>query len=512
MRHLFNRGFYKPYGESGRQLRDALLTLQPEIYGSIDDPNKVELDGLVYVMDRLPKGIAECRNIKLVSEEGYYQSGFEVIIPRHRRRNCYRVDKDQMLIEVTRGSSEIYDILTHLTFLYIEAEKIKNYAFDYKGRPSLDWFKLESIVLEGKKITEKNKQIAFSYLSSLLGRTFEETEKAYQRLQANVDKNNGLFHIVYWLGKVAYEEQANNKVREVYFSPALRERNGQHIYGERWSNQIKHFLKNNNLHQKPIHIISANLHSVMNYLYARAALPRTAIKGKNFEKIAVELSKSKNSKLRDGVAAYATKHGMTWLNDDTGTGISVQIFDTSKLATNKLPKSLAVDSQYLEKKTPVIIVMDFAFGEQAYETMDELLKTPEIDGECISLDVKSISIMGKAGILKGSKGDIMIPTSHIFEGTADNYPINNGLKASDFEGNGLKIFEGPMITVLGTSLQNKDILSYFKESSWRAIGLEMEGAHYQKAIQAQAMIRKNISQKVVTRYAYYASDNPLLMG
>ncbi|MCZ6520616.1 MAG: hypothetical protein O6848_03900, partial [Bacteroidetes bacterium] len=480
--------------------------------GSIDDPNKVELDGLVYVMDRLPKGIAECRNIKLVSEEGYYQSGFEVIIPRHRRRNCYRVDKDQMLIEVTRGSSEIYDILTHLTFLYIEAEKIKNYAFDYKGRPSLDWLKLESIVLEGKKITEKNKQITFSYLSSLLGRTFEETEKAYQRLQANVDRNNGLFHIVYWLGKVAYEEQANNQVREVYFSPALRERNGQHIYGERWSNQIKHFLKNSNLHQKPIHIISANLHSVMNYLYARAALPRTVIKGKKFEKIAVELSKSKNSKLRDSVAAYATKHGMTWLDDDTGTGISVQIFDTSKLVTNKLPKSLAVDSQYLEKKTPVIIVMDFAFGEQAYETMDELLKTPEIDGECISLDVKSISIMGKAGILKGSKGDIMIPTSHIFEGTADNYPINNGLKASDFEGNGLKVFEGPMITVLGTSLQNKDILSYFKESSWRAIGLEMEGAHYQKAIQAQAMIRKNISQKVVTRYAYYASDNPLLTG
>ena len=512
MRHLFNRGFYKPYGESGRQLRDALLTLQPEIYGSIDDPNKVELDGLVYVMDRLPKGIAECRNIKLVSEEGYYQSGFEVIIPRHRRRNCYRVDKDQMLIEVTRGSSEIYDILTHLTFLYIEAEKIKNYAFDYKGRPSLDWFKLESIVLEGKKITEKNKQIAFSYLSSLLGRTFEETEKAYQRLQANMDRNNGLFHIVYWLGKVAYEEHANNKIREVYFSPALRERNGQHIYGERWSNQIKHFLKKSNLHQKPIHIISANLHSVMNYLYARAALPRTAIKGKKFEKIAVELSKSKNSKLRDSVAAYATKHGMTWLDDDTGTGISVQIFDTSKLVTNKLPKSLAVDSQYLEKKTPVIIVMDFAFGEQAYETMDELLKTPEIDGECISLDVKSISIMGKAGILEGSKGDLMIPTSHIFEGTADNYPINNGLKASDFEGNGLKVFEGPMITVLGTSLQNKDILSYFKESSWRAIGLEMEGAHYQKAIQAQAMIRKNISQKVVTRYAYYASDNPLLTG
>ena len=35
MRHLFNRGFYKPMGISGETLREALLQLRPEIYGSI---------------------------------------------------------------------------------------------------------------------------------------------------------------------------------------------------------------------------------------------------------------------------------------------------------------------------------------------------------------------------------------------------------------------------------------------------------------------------------------------
>ncbi|NEO10747.1 MAG: hypothetical protein F6K51_36795, partial [Moorea sp. SIO3I8] len=44
------------------------------------------------------------------------------------------------------------------------------------------------------------------------------------------------------------------------------------------------------------------------------------------------------------------------------------------------------------------------------------------------------------------------------------------------------------------------------------IGLEMEGAHLQKAIQAASMIRKSIDDKVKLRYAYYASDNPLLTG
>jgi len=157
--------------------------------------------------------------------------------------------------------------------------------------------------------------------------------------------------------------------------------------------------------------------------------------------------------------------------------------------------------------------MDYAFGEQAYETMDELLKPLEEEEQLRrSLNVQSISIMGKAGILEGKKGDIMVPDAHVFEGTADNYPFENALKPKDFEGKGLRIFCGPMISVLGTSLQNRDILHYFLRSSWKAIGLEMEGAHYQKAIQSASKIRKSISEHITLRYAYYASDNPLISG
>ena len=120
--------------------------------------------------------------------------------------------------------------------------------------------------------------------------------------------------------------------------------------------------------------------------------------------------------------------------------------------------------------------------------------------------------MGKAGILDGEKGDLMIPSAHIFEGTADNYPFINELCKADFEGNGLKVYEGTMVTVLGTSLQNRDILTFFHESTWNVIGLEMEGVHYQKAIQSASKIRKSIREDVKVRYAYYASDNPLKTG
>ena len=106
MRHLFNRGFYKPMGVSGETLRQALLQLRPEIYGSIGD-DKTELEGLLYVVDRLPVGIEECILINLTRAEGVGDSHFEVIVPSKRRRNCSRIEVEQMKSEITRGRTEV---------------------------------------------------------------------------------------------------------------------------------------------------------------------------------------------------------------------------------------------------------------------------------------------------------------------------------------------------------------------------------------------------------------------
>ncbi len=517
MRHLFNRGFYKPLGASGSELAAAMLDLRPEIYGSMDDPEKVELDGLVYVMDRLPKGIEECRFVKLTSKEGY-SSSFETIIPAKRRRNCYRIDEEQMLIEVTRGKSEIYDILTHLTFMYIEAEKIKSRGYDEKGEKTPEWYKLEKLMeqnldeLENEQDTDTSiRDVAFTYLSTILGRTFEETKHAYHRLRENPTRNNGLFHTVYWLGKIAQERISNSKVRQISFTPALRERIGRHIYGEQWATRIKSFLLKKNLIDRPLHIVSANLHSVMNALYAYPALVEKG-QHETLEALALRLSQDDGKELQAQVKEYAMSHGMYTIHDNSGTNIGVQIFDTTKLNLDKLSPELEAQREVIEAEKPVIFVMDYAFGEQAYETMDELLKPLKAEEKEHMLQVSSISIMGKAGILSGDKGDLMIPTAHVFEGTADNYPFENACTVEEFEGNGLKVFKGTMISVLGTSLQNREVLRYFKESSWQAIGLEMEGAHYQKAIQAASHIRHNIRKDITLRYAYYASDNPLITG
>ncbi len=508
MRHLFNRGFYKPLGVSGETLRNALLMLRPEIYGTIAE-EKTELDGLIYVLERLPDGIEQCRYINLTSDEGFHKSHFKPIIAPKRRRNCYRIDTEQMNVEITRGRSDIYDILTHLTFLFIESKKIcEKVLIEDTGETIRDWQKLEQAVLK-TKLTQAEREVALIHTANIMGRSYVDTVRVYEVLATKKDPERFL-KIIYWLGKLAIEEEMGGEKRIITFSALLRERLGHHIHGEIWAQTIKERLRKENLLHRPIHIISANMHSVVNSLYAMKALAKEFPEAQSL-KIFEALSSAANLNLRKKVIQQAQKNGMLYLEDLSGTSIDVQIFDMAKPGPDaccyELPEGLP------EEEKPVIFVMDYAFGEQAYETIDELLKPyrPE-DGQVVFMNIASISIMGKAGILEGGKGDLMIPTAHMFEGTADNYPIDNQFTAADFDDNGLRVLEGTMVTVLGTSLQNKDILKFFHESTWGAIGLEMEGVHYQKAIQAASKIRKSIREDVKVRYAYYASDNPLETG
>src|SRR5690606_16212097 len=150
----------------------------------------------------------------------------------------------------------------------------------------------------------------------------------------------------------------------------------------------------------------------------------------------------KSSELRNAIFDFSQKNGLTIIADSSGTNMDVQIIDLKK--TNL--KNTAFSA--LEKDVDdVLIVMDYDFGEQAFEVMDELLKPYKTKDSSTMMNFKSVSIMGKAGILCGKKGDIMVPDSHIIEGPTDNYVFENELTPEDFKGHRLGVFAGPMITV-----------------------------------------------------------------
>ncbi|PJF37950.1 MAG: hypothetical protein CUN55_19480, partial [Phototrophicales bacterium] len=135
--------------------------------------------------------------------------------------------------------------------------------------------------------------------------------------------------------QMAIAEKQHRQDRQITFSSALRERIGHHIHGEKWATEVKQFLWSHCLRQRPLHIISANLHSMVNCLYAIPALQPHGGEEK-IEAVARELSLPENAALNQQVIEFALQHGMYYLEDQAGTNIHVQIFDTSKLPYDRL--------------------------------------------------------------------------------------------------------------------------------------------------------------------------------
>jgi len=505
------RGFYRPSGKMGQTLADCLITLSPEIYGSMNDPRVVELNGLEYVIDRLPRGIEECTRIILTEEEQFEDSPFEKTIPLKRRRSCYRISKNEICFVITRGLSEIYDILTHITFLNLEAQKIHSRMTDEADIKTNEWGDLEKVIHRINNLTGKEVEQAIWDVSLIVGRSYHETRKAYESFEKNKQEkksNNGLFPLIYQLGKrVEEEKKSRENLLTVHLTPSLMNIIAHQRYGEQWADDIKEKLLKLNLLNRPLHIISANLHSVMNLIYGHAATHACENQTAKTDEDLYHFVQCLRDQHTD-ILNFAAKHGFHAIPDCSGTHIDCQIIDTALLDGVTFHPDLKLNMSAVENKKPVILVMDYAFGAQAFEVMDRLLEPFNKDHE-MPMNVQSISVMGKAGILSGKQGDIMLASAHVIEGTSDNYIFDNDLAGEDFEPD-INVYIGPMVTVLGTSLQNRDMLKKF-QSSWNTVGLEMEGGHYQRAISA-AIIKGHISKNVKVRYAYYASDNPLVSG
>ncbi len=504
------RGFYRPSGRFGQELEACLRNLSPEIYGSMNDPRVVELKGLEYVVNRLPKGIESCVKIILTEEDQFEDTPFEMIVPLKRRRATYRISKKEMCFIISRGLSEIYDIITHMTFLNIEAGKIHGRMHDDHGQMTAEWNELAEIIDRTGQLSREELDTAIWNLSIILGRSYHETWKAYSSLEANRqahNSNSGLFPIIYNLGmRVEQEQQAPDEAQIIHLTPSLKNIIGHHKYGRIWAGNIKDIIQERQLQDRPLHIISANLHSVINLLYGFAALQDGSQPVNNKGDVYDFLTNMIESGA--DVRSFAQKHGLYEIPDQSGTHIDCQLIDTAPLTGLSMHPDIALAMTNAED-APILLVMDYAFGTQAFEVMEELLKPWPGMQSRPRANLGSISIMGKAGILSGEKGDIMLATAHVCEGTSDNYLLTNDLRINDFDPD-VSVYAGPMATVLGTSLQNKHLLEMF-QTDWNTIGLEMEGVHYQKAINA-AIIKGYVSADIKTRYAYYASDNPLQTG
>ena len=238
-----------------------------------------------------------------------------------------------------------------------------------------------------------------------------------------------------------------------------------------------------------------------------AAVVKTAVDGCS----RVHLVSSNRHSLVNVLSPWVSAHrkgGAGWsevrrlLDDPETSAERLRVDREAGIETVPVPDDMPFCQTARVFGSETIVNMDYAFGEEGFFLFNEL---------CESLGDRlcSVFIIGKAGTLTGARGDVMLPSYFVKQGTGDVYPVENCLTPGDFPDDfPFKVHTGgPMLTVDGTFMQNRDVLEYFRDN-WKALGVEMEGIPYVRAL-LQAFLRKRIRGKLPVGVVYYASDAPL---
>ncbi len=262
------------HSQKARHAISTFKTLADSL-GTMTNERIVELKGLEYVIDRMPRGIERATRIIFTGREDFTDTSFAELVPLRRRRISYAVSETEFCFVLTTGTSEVYDLLTHLTFLNIEAEKIARHASGRVQGVTAEWTEFCRAVEREETLKGEELQQAIWNLSIILGRTWRETRDAWDSFEHNRREhrsNNGLFQIIHGIGSRVLAERQGAKPLTVYFTPSLHAMLNHQKYATLWAGKLKSILRKSGLKERPLHIISSNTHSVRNLLYGAAAL------------------------------------------------------------------------------------------------------------------------------------------------------------------------------------------------------------------------------------------------
>ncbi len=125
-------------------------------------------------------------------------------------------------------------------------------------------------------------------------------------------------------------------------------------------------------------------------------------------------------------------------------------------------------------------------------------------------NVKSVSFLGKAGALLGTRGDILAPTAFIEQSTDMYQPLPAPDEAAVERlrrTTNRDVHQGAMLTAEGTLMQNRTMLHFYRRL-WNCVGIEMEGAYYYRQVMESEALGI-IPADTRVRCYYYVSDLPL---
>jgi hypothetical protein len=493
---------------------EAYKAIHPSLHRYCQNEGVFDVEALLYVLARLPDRIHRVREILVqadVPDQLPEMRGIEEVVVPTRRRATFQIGEDRMVVVAREGATELLDLVTLLVAFVVEGYKIHNLL-----RNSTLLQDIRELVALRK---EPNHVPDLAVSNRLLVRLAFDLGTTDDHLMV-------LGH--YWgkdtlerlLALVDHPPRVVVRLHREYSMQVSMSRS------KSWARRISEQIAERIPGQGPIHIISSNTHSTVNLLSPFPRLHRDTIM--NWAASDPAHAVWLDSKLisRQDLLYYSMKgwmekfpernrerleselsYGIFEVTDLDYVGVTAQVIDLARLPEDQMDGRLQLDTEQIKRERPIILNFNYAFGEQAGVVAEELFRQ-------FSHRVASFGIMGKAGSLVGARGGLMLPSYLLREGSRDVYDIPGGnfLAEQPFEGIDQSTIhrEGPMLTVLGTFLQNDGLLRDYQQE-WKVIGLEMEGIPYLRSLH-QCLKLGIVSPHLKVGVGYYASDSPLVPG
>ena len=488
-----------------RRFVDLYRNLAPALHRKANDQSTIDFEALAYATRRLPANTLETFVFLLTDNLPSVYASPDLLFPpvptEARRRFIYRMMPGKDMVLVRSGLSDLLDFVTCLCLFSVETRKIR-YRLNHP----------ELILALSNRCTQPPE-------------TRQDDDEFMVKLPFSPEELAAIKHI--------WPQRTVERVRDIVFhrqaySVDVRKQvnNYNASLSERWTAQIGEAARQaigsgpaDFPDELAVHIVSSNTHSVSNCLnpffveHADEILSwadNTGRRSCGWEQSQDEVYYLARDWFRedprrvDRVIESEAACGIVRVPETMTTGIQVQLIDPSRVCRKPIDPGVGVGSC---KGRSLIVNIDYAFGEQAEEIMRNLLML-------FGRNVRSISVLGKAGALEGPRGAVLVPSAFI-EQAGDAFqplpPVDTGaMERLRAVLPGRKVLEGPLLTVRGTLLQNQRMLNFYRRV-WACIGLEMEGAYYWRAIlesEQLGVLRAGAAKS----FYYYVSDAPLANG
>ena len=493
------------YGHiSIQKLLPLYQALEPALHPQVNNPDNLDISALDYAVRRLPRNVTSTFAFLIRDElPVVYQNPdeyFTAIPTDARRRSIWEILPGKDLFLTRTGMSDITDFITCLCVYSTEVLKIRRHIYEVKGV---------------RRIRD--------FLDAGAG----DTRQLLVDLGFSADNTEGLLRV--WPKDTARRlwEMVNH--REMFTIDVRIQRSSYNLKDyARWSTQIGQAtleLTGYDPGALPkdvdVHIISSNTHSVTNCLnpwYAAnadkiwhwASETKHPVAAENWQVRADCLYSITRDYFRafPGTEAemldWEKKHGILRLGATATTGIEVEVINLERIRGQSIDPLLQT---WQGRPNTLIVNIDYAFGEQAEHIIHQLILL-------YGRNIKSVNFLGKAGSLVGKRGDILVPTAFIEQSHDLFMPVQAPSKAELASIRVLVgergVHVGPMLTVMGTIMQNR-LMLYFYRNLWAVKGIEMEGVFYHRQV-VESIQTGVLNPDVASRFYYYVSDLPLSVG